>query len=222
MGVKKEIVYPFLLECVPYCTDNFWQCVFEDLAYAKPPTGSYISKNFLCCSYKNKEFSYKLQRKDPELLYNEIYTLLTEKLGTLSQKEKLKKKLAFQDFEEHLREAKTDWSSIRKKSHKDMLYERYVLEMKEVHNLSMAKTRYLLSLLVVAIMFKCITSKDIEFSDNKIQNINGILIENGEITLTRSLCHSTEVTKIIEEEDNTISKNWESFVKLLRNKAKMI
>ena len=94
MPVKQEIIYPFFLETCQYCNDIFWETIMEDLAYGKPPHGTYISKGFLCCSYKNKEFSYKLERKDPKILYQNIYDLLTEKLGILSYKEKAQKRLA--------------------------------------------------------------------------------------------------------------------------------
>ena len=88
MPVKREIIYPIFLECCQFADDIFWETIFEDLAYGRAPSGTYISKDFLNCSYKNKEFSYKIERKDPENIYNDIYKLLTEKLGILSQKEK--------------------------------------------------------------------------------------------------------------------------------------
>jgi hypothetical protein len=68
MPVKREIVYPVFLECCQYADDIFWENVFEDLAYGKPPYGTYISKGFLCCSFKNKEFSYKIERKDCKIV----------------------------------------------------------------------------------------------------------------------------------------------------------
>ena len=91
MPIKREIIYPIFLECCQFADNIFWETIFEDLAYGKAPSGTYISKDFLNCSYKNKEFSYKIERKDPEIIYNDIYKLLTEKLGILSQKEKMQK-----------------------------------------------------------------------------------------------------------------------------------
>ena len=77
MVIKRDIIYPVFLECCKYANDSFWENIFEDLAYGKTPYGTYINKNFLCCSYKNKEFSYKIERKDSYQLYNDIYNLLT-------------------------------------------------------------------------------------------------------------------------------------------------
>ena len=65
MPIKREIIYPIFLECCQFTDDKFWENVFEDLAYGKTPYGTYISKDFLCCSYKKKEFSYKIEKKLP-------------------------------------------------------------------------------------------------------------------------------------------------------------
>ena len=67
MPIKREIVYPIFLECCQFTDDKFWENVFEDLAYGKTPYGTYISKDFLCCSYKKKEFSYKIEKKLPHI-----------------------------------------------------------------------------------------------------------------------------------------------------------
>jgi hypothetical protein len=250
MVVKRELLYPFLLECIQYCPDSFWESLFEDLAYGSPPMGAYISKNFLCCSYKNREFVYKLERKNElvvkdendgsscvistneprtgkvasqsETLYNDIYTLLTEKLGVFSQKEKLKKKLAFKDFENSVRNSKHDWSSIKKKTVKNSLYEQYVIDMKNKHKLSIKSARYLLALIMTCLLFKTITSKDVEFEDNKIQAISGIEIKDGEIKLLRPLISSIDTAKLKEDEGNSLSKNWESYIKLVRTKVKIV
>ena len=77
MTIKKDIIYPIFLECSQFITDKFWENIFEDLAYGKSPYGTYISKGSLTCKYKDKEFIYKLEKKDPKILYTEIYLLLT-------------------------------------------------------------------------------------------------------------------------------------------------
>ena len=69
MVITNILVYPFLLKCCAFTNDNFWKYVFEDLAYGKPPYGTYITHNFLCCKYKDKEFSYKIcDKKSAEKL----------------------------------------------------------------------------------------------------------------------------------------------------------
>ena len=118
---KKEIIYPVLLECCSYADDSFWENMFEDLAYGICPYGTYISKDFLCCSFRGKEFSYKLERKDPKVLYNDIYHLLAHKVGILSQKEKIRKRYMFHSVEKNIKESQENWVDIRKKNIKDLL-----------------------------------------------------------------------------------------------------
>ena len=115
MHIKREIVYPMFLECCQHADDIFWETIFEDLAYGKPPYGTYISKDFLCCSYKKKEFSYKIEKKNSLTLYSDIYDLLTKKVGILSQREKIRKKKDFSDLEESIKESRKSWNNIRKK-----------------------------------------------------------------------------------------------------------
>ena len=224
MPVKKEIIYPYFLECCQYCDDVFWENVFEELAYGKPPYGTYISKGFLTCSYKNKEFLYKIERKeDAKILYEDIYKLLTEKLGILSQKEKAQKRLVFYEMEKTIRQSRQDWASIRKKNIKDVMYEKYVIDMKKKHSLTIKQCKYLLSLIMIAIMFKTITTKDIVYKDDKIQLIEGIEFSEGEIILKRPLilptankldCDEDEVEEV--PPSKLLSNNWERYLKSLR------
>ena len=217
MPINKEIIYPVFFECCEFAADNFWKNIFEDLAYGKTPYGTYINKDFLCCSYKNKEFSYKIERKDSKIIYDDIYNLLTNKLGILSRKEKVKKLVAFHKTETRIKEFRQEWGNIRKKNIKDLLVEKYVIDMKNKHNLTIKQAKYLLSVLFMAIVFKVITSKDIHYSDGKIQNIDGIEFSKKKIILKRNI-YTTEVNISPEVLTNRqlMSDNWEKYLKELR------
>jgi len=223
MPVKKEILYPVFLECCQFADDVFWEGIFEDLAYGKAPYGTYISKDFICCSYKNKEFSYKIERKDPKILHDDIYKLLTEKLGILSHKEKAQKRLDFHELEKNIKESRQEWSSIRRKNIKDVMYEKYVIDMKRKHCLSIKECKYLLSVILLSIMFKTITSKDIVYKDDKIQHISGFEFEKGKVIIKRPLC-SVDSENICDSPDlddqdtKTMCENWEIYLKTLRDK----
>ena len=130
MPLKKEIVYPIFLECCQYTTDTFWENVFEDLAYGKTPYGTYISRDFLCCSYRKKDFSYKIERKETRKVYEEVHNLLVNKLGLISPQERVKQKKLFDEYENSMRFSRDSWSSIRKKSVKELLIELFVPRMK--------------------------------------------------------------------------------------------
>lgn len=224
MPNKREIIYPYFLECCQYCDDVFWESIFEELSYGKAPYGTYISKGFLTCSYKNKEFQYKLERKSPEQLYNEVYQLLTEKLGVLSQKEKAHKRIAFQEMEKNIRQTRQDWATIRKKNVKDVMYEMYAIDIMKKHSLSIKQCRYFLALITIAIMFKIITAKDIVYKDDRIQHIEGVVIKGrGEAVLTRPfLCsvrgNTVDLDEPVEEEEIVkMMDNWTKFIKTLKD-----
>lgn len=218
MPVNKEIIYPIFLECYQYCPDGFWENIFEDLAYGKTPYGTYISKDFLCCNYKDKEFSYKIERnKQSKLLYEEVYELLAKKLGLLSEQDKLKKRTEFYNVEENIKASRKDWSSIRKKNVKDLLIENYVIDMKNKHKLSIKQAKYLLSIIFIAIVFKVINTKDIEYSDGKIHNIKGIDFERKNIIMRKNI-YDIEVSfaPSIVIDKKLMSDNWEKYLTTLR------
>jgi hypothetical protein len=215
---KKDIVYPIFIQCCQFATDAFWDNTFEDLAYGRAPYGSYISKNFLCCSYKKKNFAYKIEKKDPRLLYDEVYDLLVNKLGLLSQREKIKRKIEFQDTEEKLREVRRDWASIQKKRKvRDLLIEQYVVRMKREHSLDIKQMRYLLSIIFLAIMFKVITAKDITYSDGIIHDIKGIDFGEQKVILNVNV-YNLEVSFApqIVISQKLMSESWEKYMKDLR------
>ena len=181
MTNKKDIIYPIFLECSQFITDKFWDNIFEDLAYGKAPYGTYISKGSLTCKYKDKEFIYKIEKKDPEILYNEVYVLLTKKLGLLSHQDKINKKIDFQNIEDEIKEGRKNWNSIRKKNIKDLLIENYVITMKNKYLLTIKQAKYLLSIIFIGMIFKIISVKDIEYRDGIITKIEGINFKKKEI-----------------------------------------
>lgn len=217
MPIKREIVYPVFLECCQHAEDTFWENVFEDLAYGKAPYGTYISKNFLCCSYKRKEFSYKIEKKEPSLLYEEIYNLLTQKVGILSQREKLKKKKAFTDIEESIKESRKNWGDIRKKNMKELLIELYVTRMKNKYLLTIKQARYLMSIIMLGLVFKIITTDDIDYRDGMIHSIEGIDFIKKQVIIKKDF-YTIEVSfapNIIFDK-KMMSDEWEKYLKNIR------
>lgn len=217
MPIRKEIIYPIFLECCQYADDTFWENIFEDLAYGKAPYGTYISKDFLCCNYKKKEFNYKIENKEASKMFDEVYNLLTKKLGLLSQKEKVKKHKAFIDAEESIKESRKNWSDIRKKNTKELLIELYVTRMKNKHSLSIKQARYLLSIIMISLIFKVIVAEDIDYRDGCIHHIEGIDFTKNHIFIERDL-YKFEVSFAphIVMDKKLMSDNWEKYLKELR------
>ena len=217
MTIKKEILYPMFLECFQFTTDSFWENVFEDLAYGKTQYGTYINKNFLCCNYKNKEFSYKIEKKDPLLLYNDVYNLLVKKLGLLSVRDKLNKKIDFNNIEEDLKNARKNWNNIRKKNIKDLLIENYVINMKNKYNLNVSQSRKLISTIFIGLIFKVFSVKDINYDDGVITSIDGITFEDNKVILERDIYDiENDYRKCILIDKQLISDNWEKYLNNLQ------
>jgi hypothetical protein len=214
--IKKEIVYPFFLECIQFAEDTFWENIFEDLLYGIAPYGTYISKHFLVCNYKNKEFSYKLEKgPSPKKTYTDIYTLLVEKLGLISEKEKTKKRMSFYKSDSENNNSKNEqWIDIKKKNIKDMLIEHYVIEMKKTHNLSLSTAKKLLSFIFFGLSFKSIAPKDIVFQNGKIMSIKDIDFINNELIINKKYT-DFNLEDYQEEESNekkTLRSLWKKYI----------
>lgn len=217
MTIKKDIIYPMFIECLNFTEDIFWENIFGELAYGKAPYGTYISKDFLCCKYKKKDFSYKIERKDTKLLYTEVYDLLKNKLGLLSSNEKLMKKKIFNTMEDNLKNSRNNWNDIKKKNIKESLIELYVIRMKHKYSLSIIQSRYLLSIIFMAMVFKVISSKDIIYNNGEIQDIKGIDFIKKQILVEREL-YNLELNILIDpiEEKKLILNSWEKYLKELK------
>jgi hypothetical protein len=217
MLVKKEILFPIFLECCQYADDTFWENIFEDLAYGKAPYGTYISKEFLCCGYKKKEFSYKIEKKPAETIYQEVYALLTKRLGLFSYREKVKKKKVFTELEDSIKDTRKKWVDIKKKNMKELLIELYVTRMKNKHQLSVKQAKYLISVILIAMVFKVITSANINYSDGRINSIEGIDFAKKQLIIKKNL-YSLEVNfgPHIVIDRKVMSDNWEKFLENLR------
>jgi hypothetical protein len=217
MPIKKEIKFPIFLECCQYTTDIFWETIFEDLAYGQPPNGTYINKGFLCCSYKNKDFNYKIDNKKADKMYKDIIKLLSSKLNILSYQERIEKRKRFHLVETSIKESHREWSDIKKKNIKDLLIEKYVLDMKKKHSLTFDQTRYLLSLIFITIVFKIITPKDIVYEKGKIVTIKGIDFEKKCIHLKRDIYElEADFSPRIILDKQKMSDSWEKYLKDLR------
>lgn len=198
MPAKRDIIYPIFLECCNY-TDNYWSQIFEDLAYCKCPYGSYINKNFLCCNFRGKEFTYSIDtEKDPQIIYQEVYNLLYNKLGLTSNKQRLDKLKTIEDADSDWKYKK--WNTIKKKNVRDILIDNYIIEMKKTHNLDNGNTLRLKNIILSGLLFKTINSKDIDYSDGIVNKITGINFAQNQLLIDPSI---TEFSPTPGGEKNT-------------------
>ena len=212
--MKNDLIYPIFIECCQYTTDPYWVSIFGDLAYGRTPYGVYISKGFLCCNYKTKGFSYKIEKKDPDVMFKEVYGLLTTKMGLHSFAEKEDQKVLFYGS---INVDKQNWGNIRKKHTKEILIEKFILEMKNKHNINLNDARKLFSLVCIALLFKTILTTDVVYNAGRISSIDGIKFTENNVEVERDIFQH-EIKYVIPEliESNLMLNNWVKYLKELR------
>ena len=167
--------------------------------------------------YQENWRNYKIEKKLPKDVYNDVYDLLTNKLGLLSPLEKSKKRKIFKDIEEDITESRKNWNDIKKKNIKELLIELYVTRMKNKHSLTLKQARYLLSIIFVGMIFKVITNKDVHYENGKIEHIDGIEISQKKIDVKKDLYNlENNFTPTIVLDKILMYDNWEKYLKELK------
>lgn len=219
--IKNELIYPIFLDCCSYAKDDFWRYILEDLAYGRSPYGTYIKKDFLCCNYKNKEFSYKIKNDKPsKQVYDEVYDLLYKKYGLLSNLDIQNKKKYFEIINQDIEDSqKNNWNSIKKKNIKNILIENFIIENKQKYNLSIKKCKILMSIIIIGFLFKTISSSNITYNEGKIQNIDMFKFIENDIIINKKIYDFEDVnTEIVFEKCKKMSDNWNKYLVNLRKK----
>lgn len=210
--MKKEILYPIFLQCASQVDDAFWRYVYEDLSYGKCPYGLSLQKNYLSCYVRGKEFSYKIDSdKTPEKVFEELDALLRDRAGILSEKEKMteRARLCRQRTTVPLKSSlptahkKEEWTQVKKKMIRDTLLEQYVLENSQKYNVTSTMAKRVLSLLIVGLMFKTITAKDIFYQNGFIKKIDGFDFEPRKVVIQKNVLHCKHYTQPSLDETNT-------------------
>lgn len=205
MPLKREIIYPIFLKCVPFVqNDMFWKETFEDLAYGIAYGGSYISKGVLCSKVKGKEFVYKFIDKEPEKICVDIIKLLKEKLNIMSKNDRKILIDEFKEVEENLKNLRsTEWSEIKKKSLKDILFQNYLIKMKYQYDLKDVQIKKIYNTINLGIMLKSIKNSDIIYTDGEIKEIKGFVFSKGKYRIEIDIYSGLEedVQKSVEKKE---------------------
>ena len=213
----KELLYPYFLECCRYTNDSYWKVLFEDLSYGISPYSTYINKDMLICGHKGKEFAYRIQKKDPETLYNEIMNLLKNKLGMLSYNDIIAKKDILSQFYESNNMNTVDWVSIKRKNIKELYIEKFAIDMKNKFNLTITQTRYLIDIIFIAFVYKIISPNDVIIENGVIKNINGIKVTSKGVVLVRNLYDiRVNLSPEIVIDKKLMSDEWNRYLANLR------
>jgi len=178
--MSKELLYPHFLNCVDYTDDEFWKGVFEDMAFGETPQGIYISKNHVQCNVKGKEFVYKIKPDDNSgKVFSDLFNLFTTKIKLSSPTEMAASRQIVENESDIVNEL---WSSIKKKSIKDIIITNYVIEISKEYDLPREESKRLLDMIILFITLKIISSQDIIYKNGHIKDISGLSFNREERT----------------------------------------
>ena len=167
--MSRELQYPHFLECTEFTEDEFWKNLFEDLSFAETPNGCFISKGHLQSTIKGREFIYKIKADDdPFIVYSTLTDIFTKKLKISSPTDVELSKVGLSS-----EECET-WTSIKKKTIKDIIITNFVIDMSKQYNISVKKTKVLMDMITLFMSLKIISNTDIEYSNGKILSIIGL------------------------------------------------
>jgi hypothetical protein len=173
---NKEVLYPILLECAKLTRDEFWVQFYQDLAIGKSTKGIFISHGVIQSSNnKRNGFAYSITDKAPEVIVPELHHLITSHTSICSRKDTVKRQAFIKELDSELKEYKTGkWTSIKRKNLRAMLLVNYAISLQKAHDLSWDATIAAYRTIVMAFETKTHSSKDVEYENGKILNIDDI------------------------------------------------
>ena len=208
MPLKRDVIYPIFLKCITYTeNDAFWKETFEELSYGNCYQGSYINKGFICSNLKGKEFTYKFIDKEPEKIYNDITKLFKEKLNIMSKNDRIILINEFEEVEKNLKNIKnTEWSDIKKKSLKDVLFQNFLIKSKKIYELSDYQLKKIYNYINLGLMLKSIKNSDIIYDKGEIKEIKGITFCKSKYKIDIDIYSGLdeEISKISEKKDKKL------------------
>lgn len=208
--IRRDVLYPIFLKCLPYVEDEFWKDTFEELSYGNCYQGSYLSKGFLCSNVKGREFVYKFIDKEPEKIYFDISKLLKDKLNIMSKNDRKILITEFEEVEKNLKNLKnTEWNDIKKKSTKDILFQNFLIDAKKRYELRDSQLKCLYNSINLGLMLKSIKNTDIIYKNGEIHEIKGFVFSKGKYRIEVDIYSGLddEVSKVIEKKEEKFLRN---------------
>jgi hypothetical protein len=177
---KNIILYPVFVKCTQYTTDEFWKNLFDNLSVGKCPKSIYISNGTIYSSNKRKGFSYIIPTSnvsglnDPQNIFIELRELLIRNTSICSSIDVSIKKKEIREKQEDDITDTTTWSEIRKKNLREIFIIKFIVRMKKKYKFDWNKSRDLYIMIQIGFIYKTQTSKDVNFTNKRIDSIDGI------------------------------------------------
>lgn len=199
--MTRDTIYPIFQECMKITTDPFWIMVFEEMSYGCCFNGTYIARGTYYCTVKSKEFSYKFQDQTPKDIKDNITSLLIKNnmIGksdtVLFLKEYMDAKQGIDDILDQ------DWSDIRKKNLKDLLFQNFLIRMKQQYELKDIQLKKIYSFINFCLLLKTMTNQSVVYENGRIESIHGITFTKGKYTIDLELYALEESTSTTRRQD---------------------
>ena len=102
-----------------------------------------------------------------------------------------------------------EWENIKKKSLKDILFQNYLIHIKETYELRDVQIKKLYNLINLGLMLKSIKNSDIIYENGKIKDIKGIVFTKGKYKIELDIYSGLddEITKSIEKKEEKLLRN---------------
>jgi len=202
--LRRDVIYPIFLKCLPFVEDEFWKETFEELSYGNCYQGAYLSKGFLCSNVKGKEFVYKFIDKEPPRIYTDVSRILKEKLNIMSKNDRKVMLNEFEEVERSIQQVKqSDWNEIKKKSLKDILFQNFLIKMKQSYELRDVQVRCVYNAINLGLMLKSIKTTDVVYENCEIKEIKGFHFSKGKYRIDMDIYSGLEdeVVKVVEKKE---------------------
>lgn len=173
------------LEVLKHTDNPVWIRFFRDLAsgVCNYPSISIDMKQH-CLFYKKNKISF--HNVGPFQLFQTIHDVI------LSKDEKL---------------------FCKKKVIKDSLIEFFIIEQSTIHQLSISFTKKLVSIVLLAFLFKTLNSKHIYFKNGQISRIDGLSFYPKKVTIDKNILDIFSSPKIDSiKQQKTLSSYWFSYL----------
>ena len=153
---------------------------------------------------KGKEFVYKFIDKEPGRIYTDVSRILKEKLNILSKNDRKVMLNEFEEVERSIQQVKqSDWNDIKKKSLKDILFQNFLIRMKQSHELRDVQVRCVYNAINLGLMLKSIKTTDVVYEDCEIKEIKGFHFSKGKYRIDMDIYSGLEdeVVKVVEKKE---------------------
>lgn len=175
------IIYPFFLEFSDFTFDNFWKDIFISCACDRFPRSSkydpethtlYIRTPDVGGRNKTEQIKLPNKASDAYLLMTQMFQ---NKLNIYSSRDlKIKREEMEESRESRKVDLDCEWKKLKPKSLRDTFIMDYVISMGQKYSLSNKDIKKLFHQLQSGFQFKHIDGNDIEYSNGKITNIQGV------------------------------------------------